>query len=251
MNIQWDADQYTANFSFVHEYGNAVADLIDTKSARTVLDLGCGNGALTKSLQERGFVALGLDASPELLEIARKNNPDIPFLQADATRFSLSGPVDAVFSNAVFHWIHQEKQPAMLACVNRALKKGGQFVFEMGGCGNNHLIHSALAKVFAEAGATYEMPFYFPTVGEYALRLEQAGFEVRFAMLFERPTLLKGENGLKDWIDMFIKTPFFNLRPAAKEALIEKAVERLRETLYRDGKWYADYVRLRMKAIKI
>ena len=137
MNIQWDAEKYTADFSFVHQYGSGVAELIDGERGAKVLDLGCGNGALSKALRDRGYVVTGLDASKELLEIARTNYPDIPFIQGDATDFSLPEPVDVVFSNAVLHWIDREWQGALLRCVYRALRDRGQFVFEMGGCGNN------------------------------------------------------------------------------------------------------------------
>lgn len=252
MNINWDADKYTSDFSFVHQYGNSVMELIDADKNSTVLDLGCGNGALSKTLQDKGFIVKGIDASKELLDIAVKNYPDIEFIQADATSFSLSEPVDVVFSNAVFHWIDKERQQDMLKCVYHALKENGQFVFEFGGYGNTQLIHSALAKRFAEYKYHYSMSFYFPTIGEYATLLENTGFRVKYAVLFDRLTELKGENGLKDWINMFIKTPFSVIgNEKEKEAIIDKAVDDLRNVLYHDGKWYADYVRIRMKAIKL
>lgn len=250
MNIKWDADKYTKDFSFVHQYGNDVAELIDCEKGGTLIDLGCGNGALTKVLQEKGFRVTGMDSSEELLETARGKYPDIPFIQADATDFSVEEVVDAVFSNAVFHWIDREKQADMLACVYKALKEKGQFVFEFGGYGNNALIHSALREVFAEHGYGYKMPFYFPTIGEYAALVEQAGFLVRYAVLFDRPTELKGSDGLKEWIHMFVKTPFATVDDVEGEEIICQAVERLRNLLYREGRWYADYVRIRMKAVK-
>ena len=251
MNISWDADRYTSDFSFVHQYGAGVMELIDAGRGSTVLDLGCGNGALTKALQDRGYLAMGIDASKELLDIAARDYPDIEFMQGDATDFSLRAPVDVVFSNAVFHWIDGERQPDMLRCVYRALKENGQFVFEFGGYGNNRLIHGALAQTFAEHGYLYQMPFYFPTIGEYAAGLELAGFQVRYAVLFDWPTELKGEHGLRDWIRMFVKTPFSVIEGEdEKAAIADEAAERLRSTLYRDGRWYADYVRIRMKAVK-
>lgn len=250
MNIKWDADKYTKDFSFVHQYGNAVAELIDCEKGSALIDLGCGNGALTKALQEKGFRVIGMDSSEELLETARGNYPDIPFIQADATDFSVEEAVDAAFSNAVFHWIDREKQADMIACVFKALKEKGQFVFEFGGHGNNALIHSALEEVFSEHGYGYKIPFYFPTIGEYAALVEQAGFQVRYAVLFDRPTELKGSDGLKEWIRMFVKTPFAAVDDVEGEEIICQAVERLRNALYREGRWYADYVRIRMKAVK-
>ena len=252
MNIKWDADKYTADFFFVHQYGNSVTELIDADKGSSVLDLGCGNGALTKTLQEKGYAVKGLDASKELLDIARKHYPAIEFVQADATAFAISEPVDVVFSNAVFHWINKERQQDMLKCVYNALKKNGQFVFEFGGYGNNQRIHCVLATVFSECGYCYEMPFYFPTISEYTTLLENTGFSVKYAVLFDRLTELKGENGLKDWINMFVKTPFGIVESEqAKETIINKAIGILRNDLYIDGKWYADYVRIRMKAIRL
>ena len=252
MNIKWDADKYTADFSFVHQYGNGVIELIDADKSSSVLDLGCGNGALTKALQEKGYSVKGMDSSNDLLETAKEKYPNIEFMYGDATNFTLSESVDVVFSNAVFHWINQELQQDMLKCVYNALKKNGQFVFEFGGYGNNRLIHSALETSFSECGYCYEMPFYFPTIGEYAALLENTGFRVKYAVLFDRLTELKGENGLKDWINMFVKTPFSVVKTdQMKELIIDKAIEVLRSDLYIDNKWYADYVRIRMKAVRL
>ena len=250
MNIKWDADKYTKDFSFVHQYGNDVAELIDCEKGSTLIDLGCGNGALTKAPQERGYRVTGMDSSEELLGIARGKYPEIPFIRADATDFSVEEAVDVIFSNAVFHWIDREKQADMLACVYNALKEKGQFVFEFGGHGNNALIHGALREVFSEHGYEYRMPFYFPTIGEYAALVEQAGFQVRYAVLFDRPTELKGSDGLKEWIQMFVKIPFTTVDDEEREEIICQAVERLRNTLYREDRWYADYVRIRMRAVK-
>lgn len=252
MNIKWDANKYTSDFSFVHQYGNDVMELIAAEKNSAVLDLGCGNGALSKALRDKGFIVKGIDASKELLDIAKKNYRDIEFIQADATDFSLPEPVDVVFSNAVFHWIDKERQKDMLKCVYNALKNNGQFVFEFGGYGNNQLIHGALAKIFKERNYIYKMPFYFPTISEYSTLLENAGFRVIYAVLFDRPTELKGENGLEDWINMFVKAPFSVIENTEeKEMIKDKAVDNLRDILYKDGKWYADYVRLRMKAVKL
>lgn len=252
MNIKWDANKYTSDFSFVHQYGNSVIELIDAKKHGAVLDLGCGNGVLSKALYDKGYNVRGIDSSKELLALAKENYPDIEFIEADAANFYLPEPVDIVFSNAVFHWISRERQPDMLKCVYDVLKENGQFVFEFGGYGNNQLIHNALSEIFSEYKYTYEMPFYFPTISEYANLLENTGFRVRYAVLFDRLTELKGEDGLKNWINMFVKTPFTVIRNEdEKEMIIDKAVDNLHDILYKDGKWYADYVRIRMKATRL
>ena len=250
MNIKWDADRYSSNYSFVHKHGLDVANLI-TKESGTAVDLGCGNGALTKFLSDKGFSVIGLDASDDMLIKARENNPGIEFRKADATDFRLEESVDLVFSNAVFHWIDREKHPQMLKCVYDALKTGGEFVFEFGGRGNAELIHTKLAEVFSQHGYEYHTRYYFAGVGDYAPLVEQAGLTVRYAALFDRQTELAGENGLADWIRMFLETPFSVITDKKeKEEIIEEAVNSLKEKLYINGKWYADYVRIRMRAEK-
>ncbi len=250
MNQNWNAEKYSSDFSFVHNYGKDIVDLIDTTNVKTVVDLGCGNGAITNSLTEKGFSVIGIDGSREMIEIARNHYPDIQFICSDATDFVLEKPVDVVFSNAVFHWIDKSEQSHMLKCVYQSLRNGGQFVFEFGGIGNNQLIHMALAKAFDEVGYKYTMPFYFPSIGEYSALLEKEGFKVRYAVLFDRPTMLKGENGLTDWIHMFVQNPFSAVNENDKDIIVEKAVKSLYADLNSNGIWYADYVRLRMKAVK-
>lgn len=250
MNISWDAEGYKSNFSFVPGYGQDVMGLLDVRPGMTCLDLGCGNGALTARLAAAGLDVTGLDASPAMLDLARRTYPDLRFVEGDATGFSLAAPVDAVFSNAVLHWIDAERQPQALARVAAALKPGGQFVFEMGGFGCAGTIHAALTEAFERHGLHYELAFYFPTVGRYAPLVEAAGLRVTYATLFDRPTPLVGEDGLADWIRMFDKTPFVGVAPELAEQIISEAVGSLRGDLLVNGTWYADYVRLRMKAVK-
>ena len=108
------------------------------------------------------------------------------------------------------------------------------------------MIHQALKETFEENGYEYHMPFYFPTIGTYSSLLEQVGFKVVYAVLFDRPTVLKGENGMYDWLQMFIKSPISD-----KEKICLQTVEKLRDSLYHNVVWYADYVRLRCKAKKV
>ncbi|MBD5548759.1 MAG: class I SAM-dependent methyltransferase [Lachnospiraceae bacterium] len=249
MNIKWNADKYNKDFTFVNQYGNALLDMIEGENL-SVLDLGCGDGNLTKSLYEQGYKVDGMDASNEMLEIAKSKYPEINFILSDAPNFSIDCKYDVVFSNAVFHWIDSNKQLKMLQNVYNSLKTNGQFIFEFGGYGNTALIHNALKIEFEKRGLTYVMPCYFPTIGEYTTLLEKAGFLVRNAILFDRLTELKGENGLYDWIKMFVKTPFKNIDITTENEIINAVVNSLKLVLFQNGKWYADYVRLRCKAIK-
>lgn len=246
----WDSREYDRHFSFVSRYGEGLFGLLDTHGGMSCLDLGCGTGTLTAELQARGLDVVGMDSSREQLAQARASHPGVRFFRGDAVDFSLERPVDVVFSNAVLHWIPAEDHPSLLSSVFRALKPGGQFVFEMGGVGNNALIHAALGRAFASRGLTYRMPFYFPTIGDEAALLERAGFLVRDAMLFDRPTVLDGPDGLAGWVRMFVRGPFEGLDGAVRDEIVDDAVGELEPALFRDGVWHADYVRLRMKAVR-
>lgn len=251
MNIFWDAEKYKKDFSFVPQYGEAVMDLLDAAPGSRVVDLGCGNGALTEQLAACGYDVTGVDASAEMLALAREGHPELKFLPGNALDFTLDEPVDAVFSNAVLHWIDADKQQAMLDHIASQIKPGGLLVCEFGGKGCAETVHAALEKRFAARGLHYRRTFYFPTIGEYAPLLEKAGFRVEFATLFDRPTKQNGPDGLADWIRMFDTAPFSGVDPALAAQIIDETVEDLRPVLLHDGVWYVDYVRIRFKVRKL
>lgn len=251
MNIQWNAENYQQNFAFVFNYGESVLSLLDLPKGVAVLDLGCGNGHLTAQLRNKGYNVFGMDDSEDMLKTACQNYPDIEFLQGNAVDFKLKKPVEGIFSNAVFHWIDEHKQLQMLKNIAANLVKNGELVFEFGGYGCGRAVHTELARLFRQHGLKYVMPFYFPTIGQYAPLLEKAGFKIEYAVLFDRFTPVKGENGIVDWIKMFDKKPFENIAPALAEQIRQQAQDNLRDKLFKNDVWHVDYVRIRMKARKL
>lgn len=247
MNIRWNAEKYKQDFSFVPEYGAALLDLLDAAPGARVVDLGCGSGALTRQLAERGYRVVGVDPSPQMLALARSTCPELDFRPGSAEDFILEGSADAVFSNAVLHWIDADKQQTMLDHIASQIRPGGLFVCEFGGKGCAERVHAALERCFAAHSLRYRRTFYFPTIGEYAPMLERSGFRVEYATLFDRPTQQNGPDGLADWIRMFDTAPFEGVDPALAAQIIREAVEMLRPALWHDGAWYVDYVRIRFK----
>ncbi len=250
-NLKWDTTKYINNFSFVSKYGEDVTELIDAPSNSFVVDLGCGSGALCSELVDKRFRVLGIDASEDMLNAAAALYPDIDFMAADALDFKLDEPADVIFSNAVFHWIDSDRQDDLAENIASQLKTGGELVCEFGGKGCAAKVHKALSEVFAEHGREYESTFYFPTIGEYATLLERHGFRVEYATLFDRPTEQFGEDGLEEWIRMFIANSFAEVDAETAAAMIAETAERLRDELYVGGKWVVNYVRIRVKAIKM
>lgn len=251
MNITWDAQGYTDGFSFVHRFGEDVLSLLDAPEGSFVVDLGCGNGALTQKLAQRGYRVLGVDASAEMLAKARALHPDLRFVAGDAAALTLDEPADAIFSNAVFHWIDTDKQPQLASSLAAALRPGGQLVCEFGGFGCAEHVHTALEHAFARRALVYPRTFYFPTIGQYAPILEAAGLRVTHAQLFDRPTPQPPEVGLRGWIAMFVTAPFEGMDASLRETIVSEAEENLRGELQRgDGTWVIDYVRIRIRAVR-
>jgi trans-aconitate methyltransferase len=247
VSASWDAAQYEGSYSWVWRLGAGVMDLLAPKRDERILDLGCGTGQLTAEIANKGALVVGLDNSANMIGQARQNYPGLAFVLADATKFHFDEPFDAVFSNAALHWVKQADAAA--DAIAAALKPSGRFVAEFGGSGNTRLILNALRTVLGPESDA-RCPWYYPSIGEYATVLERHGLQVRHAELFDRPTPLEGENGMKDWLRMFGGAFFKDLPPDDVAKTIQEVVRVLRPVQYHDGVWTVDYRRLRIVAFK-
>ncbi|WP_372635632.1 methyltransferase domain-containing protein [Cohnella sp.] len=249
--IHWQADGYDETMSFVSRYGEDLIDWLKPEEGETIVDYGCGTGDLAAAIAKKGANVYGLDISPEMVERARKKYPDIRFRCVDGMDWRADFEYDAVFSNAALHWMKDSE--AAIRSFLSGLRAGGRFVAEFGGAGNVQAIVSATRQTLQEEGAEdrFVMPWYFPSIGEYASLLEEHGMEVRTAILLDRPTLLeKGEAGMRDWIEMFGTAMFPDATPAEAERWMGKATDKLTDALYDGRSWTADYRRLRVIAYK-
>lgn len=248
---QWDINLYESKHSFVAKFGTDLLEILSPQPGECILDLGCGTGYLTDKIASSGAEVVGIDNAPTMIEQARINYPNLKFEVADGTRLQFIEEFDAVFSNAVLHWIKEPEK--VVSGIWQALKPRGRFVTEFGGKGNVKAIVSAIENVMQAADyPTVELnPWYFPSIGEYSTLLEQQGLQLTFATLFDRPTPLEdGEKGMRNWLEMFANS-FFQAIPVDKKTSILADIEnQLRPTLYQNGAWFADYKRIRVIAIK-
>ena len=270
MTNQWNAAEYDAKHAFVYEKAKGLVELLALKAGERILDLGCGTGVLTAEIASRGAEVLGVDRSAEMIAQARKKFPALRFEVMDARQLRFNtdetgqanmppgtskenkGGFDAVFSNAVLHWIPEADE--VIAGVARELKPGGRFVAEFGGKGNIQKLvagfHGALAALHIQSPEAVG-PWFYPSVAEYAAMLEKHGLEVREASLFDRPTVLEdGERGLENWIRVFRKTFVEKMGEADAVRWILEVERQCRGELFRDGSWVLDYRRLRIAAWK-
>lgn len=249
----WNAVLYEDKHAFVWQYGEDLLQLLNPQPGESILDLGCGTGQLTDKIAQAGAQVMGVDYAPAMIEKARQNYPHIRFDVADASNFQVDKPLDAVFSNAVLHWVKQAD--SAIASIHQALKPGGRFVAEFGGKGNIQAIVKALYSALESIGipqAQVENPWYYPSIGGYATLLEQQGFDVIYSSLFARPTpLAEGEAGMANWIEMFASSFLTGLSTDQQIQIIRAVEEYLKPTLYQQGTWTADYRRIRIVAIKL
>jgi len=240
---RWDPERYARTARFVTDLGAPVLELLAPQPGERILDLGCGDGVLTAELVARGCAVVGVDASVAQVETARHRGLDARVMSGE--RLAFDGEFDAVFSNAALHWMHDAD--AVIAGIRRALRPGGRFVGELGGHGCVARIVSALRAALAAQGVDPEpiRPWYFPTDDEYRGRLEAGGFRVRSIALFPRPTPLPGDIG--DWLETFGEA--FLAAARDRVALLDAVRTALAPVLRdADGRWTADYVRLRFAA---
>jgi len=241
----WDPDRYARNARFVSDLGAPVVELLAPQPGERILDVGCGDGVLTRTLADLGCRVVGVDGSPHQVRAARALGLDVAV--ADGQRLPFRRGFDAVFSNAALHWMHDVD--GVIAGARRALRPGGRFVAEFGGHGCVERIRTALIAALDRrgfAGARYD-PWYFPTLEAYGGRLVAGGFAVRSIALIPRPTPLPGD--VVGWLETFAESFTTPLPAAERPAFLAEVRDALRPALCAaDGQWTADYVRLRFAA---
>ena len=246
---QWQPGLYDDKHSFVWKLGATVVELLAPQPGERILDLGCGTGQLTAQIAESGVEIVGLDQSPSMIEEATRLYPLLHFQVGDAHDFEFDEPFDAVFSNAVLHWISNPDQ--VTRCIAGALKDGGRIAVEFGGKGNvRHLSAAIEAACETVTGERVTHPWYFPSISEFSAVLENHGLEATQVALVDRPTPLEGEDGLRNWVRMFGGHWLTRIPLPRHDEFFQLVEDHGRSMLFRDGKWHADYRRLRAVAVK-
>lgn len=246
----WDAESYHRIAGMQERWGLPVLDRLELAGDETVLDAGCGSGRMTRHVLERvpdGRV-IGVDASPSMIDHARRElggDERLDLIVADLAELELDEPVDAIFSNATFHWVPDHER--LFARLFAALRPGGRMEVQFGGEGNVAEFTEAIAAVAAdEAFAPHlgdlDPPWYFAGPDETEERLLGAGFEVDAISI--------------DHYDEQPDDPYAFMRASGLNAHVERLpgdlperfVERLRERLPQPVVLH--YVRLNVSAAR-
>jgi trans-aconitate methyltransferase len=243
----WNPESYAKNARFVSDLGEPLLQLLDARPGELILDLGCGDGALTERIASYGYAVIGVDSSLPQLEAAKRRSLNVVLM--DGRQLGFQRRFDAVFTNAALHWMKNPE--TVVAGVTHALKPGGRFIGEFGGNGNVDRIRSALHDTLRMHGIDPMPidPWYYPSLEEYSELLSKFGFIVTYMELIPRPTKLPGD--ILGWLEVFAQ-PFTQAVAEAERPKFLHEVRNLLATRLRDdnGNWVADYVRLRFSATK-
>ncbi|MDB6060762.1 MAG: methyltransferase family protein [Verrucomicrobiaceae bacterium] len=248
--MQWNSALYQDKHAFVFKYGEDVVQLLAPQAGERILDVGCGTGHLSNVIAHTGAKVVGIDNSADMIASATASFPGVTFQVADAADFNFFELFDAIFSNAALHWVRDAE--GAVICMSRALKSGGRFVVEMGGNGNIEKLTRGIGDAVREVvGAEVDHGRHYPSISEYTTLLERHGMVVSNALLFDRPTVFAdGELGLRNWINQFEQAVLRDFSSEQQVEIIRVAEGKLRDQLFRDGNWVADYKRLRIVAHK-
>ena len=193
MTRDWDAATYDRVSTPQVEWAGPVIDRLELRGDETVLDAGCGSGRVTAMLIERvprGRV-VAVDSAPSMVAKARGAVGDrADVLLQDLAELRLPQPVDAVFSNAVFHWVLNHQR--LFTRLFEALRPGGRLEAQCGGAGNIKSFHEVVARIadhppFSSYLEGWSGPWNFADDKGTAALLERIGFTDVRCWLEERP----------------------------------------------------------------
>lgn len=208
--MKWNAAEYAANSSVQQAWARELIAKLKLLGNENVLDVGCGDGKVTAEMSHavpQGSV-IGIDASPQMIEFARKifpegRNTNLHFLVMDARKIRFERKFDLIFSNATLHWV--DDHPAFLKNASACLRPGGRLVVSCGGRGNANEVFLALRpqirlKRWRGFFRNLEAPYHFHSPEEYEKWLPRFGFETRQVRLAPKDAVYDGRKGLTTWL---------------------------------------------------
>ncbi|HHH53238.1 MAG TPA: class I SAM-dependent methyltransferase [Bacteroidetes bacterium] len=243
---QWNADKYKKHADFVSNLAFPVIELLNPQANEKILDLGCGDGTLAVEIEKFNAKVIAVDLSESMVQKTKEKGIDTFVMSA--TDLTFENEFDAIFSNAVLHWVKEDA--IAIKKISKSLKANGRFIAEFGGYGNIKFLTDAIEEVFNkyQEFGNFNNPWNFPKDNDYKQLLENNGFKVEYIELIPRPTKI---DDISNWLDIFANGIISHLTNEQQVQFKQEVREILKPKIYseKDG-WVADYVRLRLKAYK-
>lgn len=224
LGYEWNGEAYERHAEYQFRTGRELLASLDPQDGESILDVGCGNGLLTLEIAERipSGTVLGIDSSSSMLAQAevnrqRRGGGNLTFRQLDALELGFNGEFDAIYSNAVLHWIGD--QVRLLGQLRRALKANGRLSIGLGGRGNAKSLYELLdgmikSQSYRDFFTDWEFPWYLPDEGTYRSLLAEAGFsDIRIET--RRIPVAFDPEGFRGWLTT-TQMPYLGRIPAER-----------------------------------
>jgi trans-aconitate methyltransferase len=261
--VSWDAAAYAANSAPQQSWARELIAKLDLRGGGHILDVGCGDGKVTAEIARavsRGSV-IGVDASPQMIEFARRTFPrskfhNLEFHIMDARQIRFAQQFDFIFSNAALHWV--DDHPAFLRGAAACLRSGGRLVVSCGGRGNAQDVFVATRpemrlKRWREFFRGMGKPYFFYSPEDYEKWLPRFGFKTVDVRLVPKDTVFNGCEGFAAWLRT-IWLPYIQRVPEnAREEFAAGVIKRyvVRHPPDDDGRVHVRMVRLEIDAVKV
>lgn len=259
MALDFDGEKYKRASSQQKAWGRNLISELALAGDERILDLGCGDGALTAELARLlpdGSI-LGIDASESMIETAWKDhaagNLRFELLDIDAIDFEYE--FDVVFSNATLHWIKDHSR--LLAAVFRSLKDRGVARFQFAGEGNCSNLIKVLREVmskedYASHFDEFDWPWFMPSVEQYHALLDEVAFAEKKVWGENADRYFESTEAMVRWIDQPSLVPFLPCvagtdKQRFRDAVVERMIE---ETVQDDGMCFETFRRINVFARK-
>jgi len=230
-NYKWDAQEYEKHSQGQQKWARELIEKISLKGTEKVLDLGCGDGKVTAEIStivSKGSI-IGVDNSAGMIKLAKNRHskftyPNLSFQEMDAANLNFKNHFDLIFSNAVLHWVKDQKR--VLKGIFKSLKQSGIVLIQMGGKGNAAGIIDVFSELQTEKNWNsyfkgFNSPFYFPETNEYEAIIKDCGLTLNRIELIPKKKEHEGIDSLKGWI----RTTWLPYTQRVPEAEREKFID--------------------------
>jgi len=258
MTHEFDGKQYAQASAHQKEWGQRLISELDFSEIESIMDLGCGDGALTQILSEMvpGGIVVGIDASQGMINVAKeKMASNLDFILMDINDLKVARKFDLIFSNATLHWVKDHQ--ALWGRVFNLLNPNGVVRFNFaadGNCSNyfDTVKDQISKKQYREYFKDFDWPWYMPALSDYRQVIEKYDFSEIEVKEENADRFFPDESSMIGWLDQPSLVPFLKYLPeSSKSGFREEVIDTmLSKTLQNDGQCFETFRRIDIFARK-
>ncbi len=257
-SFEFDGKKYKHASTHQKEWGLKIISGLMLSGNESVLDLGCGDGFLTKQITDKlpnGYV-IGIDASEGMINSAKEyESENLKFFKMDINNIDYTGTFDLIFSNAALHWVKDHNK--LLSNCFKALKSNGCIRFNFAGEGNCSNFYDVIKKTISKKPyikyfKSFEWPWYMPEINEYQIIIKNNKF--KYIKIWEENAdrYFSDQDEMIKWIDQPSIVPFLiYVKETDKESFRQDVINQMAaKTKQPDGSCFETFRRINVFGVK-